>query len=72
MTNGKPIEGVPDGLYPYQVYIISLFSYSKDVQAQQLFSEGFMRDDYANMDSVLNGAFGIRKAWTANGNIKYF
>ena len=31
-----------------------------------------MRDDYANMDSVANGAFGIRKAWTANGNIKYF
>src|SRR6202021_367867 len=31
-----------------------------------------MRDDYANVDSVANEAFGVRKAWTANGNIKYF
>src|SRR6202021_1026400 len=31
-----------------------------------------MRDDYANVDSVANGAFGIRKVWTANGNMKYF
>ena len=72
MINGRPIEGVPDGLYPYRAYITSLFSYSKDAQTHQLFSEGFMRDDYANMDSVANGAFGIRKAWTANGNVKYF
>jgi hypothetical protein len=72
MINGKPIEGVPDGLYPYRAYITSLFSYSKAVQGQQLFSEGFVRDDYANMDTVTNDAFGIRKAWTANGNIKYF
>ena len=43
MINGKPIEGVPDSLYPYRAYITSLFSYSKDVQSQQLFSEGFMR-----------------------------
>ena len=72
MINSKPVEGVPDGMYPYKAYINNLFKYSKEAQTQQLFSEGFIRDDYANMDDVVNSAFVTRKGWTAGGEGKLF
>src|SRR5271156_4600871 len=30
ILNGKPTEGVPDGLNPYRAYINNLLNYSKD------------------------------------------
>jgi hypothetical protein len=72
ILNGKPIEGVPDGLYPYRAYFPNLLNYSKEVQIQQLFSQGFVRDDYTNMDSTANTAFTIRKGWNVIGAEKTF
>jgi hypothetical protein len=72
IINGKNTEGVADGMYPYKSYIKNLFEYSKDAQVQQVFSEGFVRDDHANMDTVANAAFVTRKAWTAAGVVKQF
>jgi hypothetical protein len=70
--NDKPVEGVPDQLYPYKAYIHNLLNYSKDVQVQQLFSQGFVRDDSASMDVIGNPAFVSRKAWNAVGAEKTF
>jgi hypothetical protein len=70
--NGKPTEGVADGWYAYKSYISSLFKYSKDVQTQQLFAEGFLRDSHATMNTITNPAFVSRKGWTAAGAIKEF
>jgi len=67
MINGKPVEGVGDSMYPYRSYIANLFKFSKEVQTQQLFSEGFVRDDHANMDTIANAVFVARKLWTAVG-----
>jgi len=72
MLNGKPVEGVADGLYPYRAYIANLFKFSKEAQVQQLFSEGFVRDDFASMDTVSNAGFVARKGWTAEGISKVF
>ena len=72
MINGKPVEGVADGMYPYRAYIANLFKFSKEAQVQQLFSEGFVRDDHTSMDTVSNAAFRVRKAWTADGVSKRF
>ena len=70
--NGKSIEGVADGMYPYKSYMTSLFKFSKETQTEQLFSEGFLRDDYTDMDTVNNKAFIARKAWTIDGASKTF
>ena len=70
--NDKPTEGLGNTMYPYKSYISNLFKYSKEVQVQQLFAEGFSRDDYNNMDVVANTAFVARKAWTAAGASKKF
>ena len=70
--NDKPTEGLGDTMYPYKSYIFNLFKYSRDAQIQQLFAEGFFRDDYRNMDTVANTSFTIRKAWTAAGASKKF
>src|SRR5271154_1655360 len=59
-------------MYPYKTYISNLFKYSREAQVQQLFAEGFLRDDCKNMDSVANSAFVARKAWTAEGASKKF
>lgn len=72
LINGKPVEGVPDGMYPYRSYIANLFRFSREAQAQQLFSEGFVRDDHSHMDAVTNSGFVARKAWTAAGATKQF
>jgi hypothetical protein len=72
ILNGKPVEGVPDGLYPYRAYMYNLLNFSKEAQLQQLFLQGFVRDVHNNMDSVTNPAFVVRKAWTANGAEKTF
>ena len=72
MINGKPVEGVADSMYPFRAYIANLFKYSKEAQTQQLFSEGFVRDDHASMDAVANAGFVARKAWTAAGASKQF
>src|SRR5271156_6363 len=63
MLNGRSVEGVEDGLYPYKAYIHNLFNYSKDVQTQQLFSKGFVRHDYDKMEAATNTAFTTRKGW---------
>jgi len=70
--NAKPVEGVPDGMYPYRAYISNLFKFSREAQVQQLFSQGFLRDDPANMETVTNSAFVARKAWNVNGAIRQF
>src|SRR5271156_782267 len=72
MLNGRSVEGVQDGLYPYKAYIHNLFNYSKDVQTQQLFSQGFVRDDYDKMDAATNTAFVTRKGWNAVGAERKF
>src|SRR5271156_1469344 len=54
MPNERSVEGVENGLYPHKAYIHNLFNYSKDVQTQQLFSQGFVRDDYDKMDAANN------------------
>src|SRR5271167_586688 len=72
MLNGKPIEGVPDSLYPYKSYFTTLFKYSKETQIQQLFAQDFVRDDYANMNTATNPGFLTRKFWTALGASKRF
>ena len=72
LINDKPVEGVPDGNYPHRAYISNLFKFSKDVQVQQLFSEGFVRDDHDNMDDKGNKGFVARKVWTAAGAAKQF
>src|SRR5271154_1493309 len=59
-------------MYPYKTYISNLFKYSREAQVQQLFAEGFLRDDCKNMDNVANSAFVTRKAWTAAGASKKF
>src|SRR5271156_4186588 len=72
MINGRSVEGVEDGLYPYKAYIHNLFTYSKDAQAQQLFSQGFVRDEYDKMDAATNSAFLTRKGWNAAGAERKF
>lgn len=70
--NGKPTEGLGDTMYPYKSYISNLFQYSREAQVQQLFAEGFLRDDCKHMDAITNSAFISRKAWTAAGASKTF
>src|SRR5271156_4619129 len=72
MLNGRSVEGVEDGLYLYKAYFHNLFNYSKDVQPQQLFSQGFVRDDYNKMDEANNAAFVTRKGWNAVGAERKF
>src|SRR5271156_3492379 len=72
MINGRSVEGVEDGLYPYKAYIHNLFTYSKDAQAQELFSQGFVRDEYDKMDAATNSAFLTRKGWNAAGAERKF
>lgn len=69
--NGRRVEG-GDNNYPYKSYITSVFRYSKEAQEGQLFSVGFVRDDYNAMDTVTNTGFIKRKEWTKAGAIKEF
>jgi hypothetical protein len=70
--NRTRIEGGGDNTYPYKSLIGSLFRYSKETQEGQLFSVGFVRDDYAAMDGATNTGFLKRKEWTAAGAVKEF
>jgi hypothetical protein len=72
LLNGKPVEGVPDGFYPYRAYIHNLLTYTKDAQQHQLFAQGWVRDDHAAMDAATNSGFIARKAWNVVGTEKTF
>lgn len=69
--NDKRIEG-GDNNYAYKSYIASVFRFSKETQEGQLFSVGFVRDDYNAMDSEENKGYIKRKTWTDDGRVKEF
>ena len=69
--NSKLVDG-GDGLYGYRSVLNTLFKYKVEVQKQQLFSAGFVRDDCRQMDAVTNSGFVARKAWTLDGTRKKF
>ena len=69
--NGKRVDG-GDGYYGYRSLIGTVFRFSTEVQKQQFFAQGFMRDECKTIDTVSNAGFQSRKAWTANGASKSF
>jgi hypothetical protein len=69
--NDKRVEG-GDNNYAYKSYIASVFRFSKETQEGQLFSIGFVRDDYNTMDAVENKGYIKRKTWTDKGAVKEF
>ena len=69
--NNKRIEG-GKGLYAYKTYISTVFRMHEQAIKNQVFTQGWAKDQYDKMDDVKNTGFVTRKAWTAEGVEKEF
>lgn len=69
--NDKLVEG-GETMYAIKSYIGTFLRYHEQAMTNQLFLQGYVRDEYSKMDAVDNKAFVARKAWTDGGVVKEF
>src|SRR5271163_3994814 len=69
--NETIVEG-GEQIYSMKALMGTLFSYSKDTMANQLFSSGFARDDAGAADTITKTGYVTRRGWTNAGASKEF